>query len=268
MRRRPTIAALRARSTDLIDVARQLALFGAAYGLYEIVRGLVATSGTRPFTDATRIIDLERSLHVFDEERIEAWVTAHAHWLLDAADWIYLNAHFTLTAATLAYIYVRRRESFCFVRNMFAIAMGIALIGYVAYPAAPPRLMPQWGFTDAIEQFTGIHLERGVAGALFNPYAAVPSMHVCIALIIGGSMSRLVRRPWAAGLWLCYPVVIAFVVVVTGNHYFTDVVLGAFTAAASAVVAKRLLARARPEAWAFRAPPARPATASLNRAAA
>jgi len=40
-------------------------------------------------------------------------------------------------------------------------------------------------------------------------------------------------------------------VVATGNHYFTDVVLGGLTAVISAVLAKQLLARVRPDAWAF-----------------
>ena len=48
------------------------------------------------------------------------------------------------------------------------------------------------------------------------------------------------------------PLLITFVVVATGNHYFTDVFLGALTAGVSALLAKQLLARARPDAWAFR----------------
>ena len=37
----------------------------------------------------------------------------------------------------------------------------------------------------------------------------------------------------------------------TGNHYLTDVVLGAATASLAAIAARELLARARPHAWAF-----------------
>jgi membrane-associated phospholipid phosphatase len=53
-------------------------------------------------------------------------------------------------------------------------------------------------------------------------------------------------------LWLVYPVFIAFVVIATGNHYLLDVFLGAVTAGFSALTAGKLLARARPDAWAFR----------------
>jgi membrane-associated phospholipid phosphatase len=41
------------------------------------------------------------------------------------------------------------------------------------------------------------------------------------------------------------------VVIATGNHYLTDVVLGGLTALTSAVLANQLLARARPDVWAF-----------------
>jgi hypothetical protein len=239
-----------------IDLARQVSLFALAYAGYELVRGLVGITGPRPFADASRIIGLERTLHVFIEPDIQRWVTTHAHWVLDLADWTYLNAHFALSAGALAFIYLRRNDSFYFVRNMFMVAMLIALVGYCVYPTAPPRLMPQWGFSDSIQQFTGVNAQQGPAGLLLNPYAAVPSMHVCVALMIGVPMSRLVHSRAARVLWRVYPAFIAFVVVVTANHYFTDVALGALTAGASALLAKELLARARPDVWAFSAAPA------------
>ncbi|HWD68668.1 MAG TPA: phosphatase PAP2 family protein [Solirubrobacteraceae bacterium] len=252
---------IRARCDQLLpqgrlDAARQLALLVLGYTGYEGVRGLVGGGGPRPFADATRIIELERGLHVFAEPRIQAWATVHAHWLLELADWIYLNAHFALTAAALLFIYLRRNDSFYFVRNMFMVAMLLALVGYCLYPTAPPRLMPQWGFSDSVRQFTGIDAERGAGGLLLNAYAAVPSMHVCFALMIAAPMARLVHGRVARVLWRSYPLLIVFVVVVTGNHYFTDVVLGALTAAASAALAKQLLARARPDVWAFAGAPA------------
>jgi membrane-associated phospholipid phosphatase len=238
------------------DVIRQLLMFAGAYGLYELVRGMVGVTGYKPFGDATRIINLERTLHVFVEPNIEAWVQSHVHWLLDIADWTYLEAHFFLTIAALVFIYLRRNDSFYFVRNMFMIAMAIALVGYALYPTAPPRLLPEWGFTDAIQQFTGITMEHGAGSALLNAYAAVPSMHVCFALMIGVPMSRLVHARPLKVLWLIYPVFITFVVVATGNHYFTDVFLGGLTAGAAALLSKQLLARARPDIWAFGSPAA------------
>lgn len=240
------------------DVARQLAFVAGVYVLYQFVNGLIAGGNPyKPFGDALKIIDFERALHVFVEPSIQAWVL-NKHWLIDAADWAYLYSHYVITAGVLAFIYFRRNSSFYFVRNMFAISMLIALIGYAVFPTAPPALMPEWGFTDAVSQFLGTstsHIDQGAASAFVNVYAAVPSMHVCFAIMTGGWMSRLVRTRSAKVAWMLYPLWITFVVVATGNHYLTDVFLGAMTAGASALLAKQLLARARPD-WAFGQAPA------------
>jgi hypothetical protein len=236
------------------DLLQQIALFAGAFVLYNLVRGLTdGGSHYKPFGDAMKIIDLERTLHIFVEPSVQAW-TINKHWLMDAADWTYLNGHFFVTLGVLVFIYLRRNDSFYFVRNMFMLAMALALVGYALYPTAPPRLMPEWGFTDSVSQFvtggTG-WVDNGAGKAFLNFYAAVPSMHVCFATMVGCSMFLLVRRRWAKVAWSLYPLFVTFVVVATANHYFTDVFLGALTAAVAATLAHRLLARARPDAWAF-----------------
>jgi membrane-associated phospholipid phosphatase len=142
------------------------------------------------------------------------------------------------------------------VRNAFMVSMAIALIGYAVYPTAPPRLMPEWGFTDSIRQFTGFAIEDHSVKSLLNLYAAVPSIHVCFAILVGWPMAKLVNRSWLKVLWLVYPLLVTFAVVATGNHYLTDAFLGAVTATLSMVIADRLLARARPHAWSLRGAPA------------
>jgi hypothetical protein len=250
MRGRLTSIEARVLPRDWRDVVRQIMLFAGAYVAYQVVRGFVDGSGYKPFGDATKIINLERVLHVFIEPNVQRWVSGR-HWLMDIADWTYLNAHYIVTLGVLVFIYLRRNTSFYFVRNMFLVAMAIALIGYWLYPTAPPRLMPEWGFTDSIRQFTGVTVETGPTSAFLNFYAAVPSMHVCFAIMIGWPMARLVRRRIAKLAWSLYPLLIVFAVVATGNHYLIDAFLGGLTALASALIALRWLARARPHAWAF-----------------
>lgn len=233
------------------DLIRQVSLFVLAYGLYELVRGVVdGNDVVRASWNATRVIDLERTLHMFVEPHVQA-LALQSHWLIDFADVLYLNAHTVVTVGALAFIYMRRNDSFYFVRNTFMIAMGIALVGYALYPTAPPRLMPQWGFVDTVQQFTGVRVQYGPGSELLNLYAAIPSMHVCFALLVAWPMGRLVRRRAARIAWGLYPLLIAWVVIATGNHYLTDVLLGALTAGLSALAAKQLLARARPDSWAF-----------------
>jgi membrane-associated phospholipid phosphatase len=242
------------------DLARQIFVFAGFYILYELVRGLFASGGYKPFGDAMKIINLEQAMHVFVEPSVQAWAQSQ-HLLMDIADWVYLNGHFVVTLGVLIFIYVRRNESFYFVRNMFLIARAIALVGYWLYPTAPPRLMPEWGFTDSVSQFMGFngssHFDNnGPGGAFVNGYAAVPSMHVCFAIMSASPMVKLVKRRAAKIAWSLYPLLVSFAVIATGNHYFTDVFLGALTAGAAALLAKQLLGRASPDRAALGTAPA------------
>jgi len=205
------------------DAVRQLLLGLGAYMLYEVVRALADGAGTyKPFGDATKIINLERALHVFVEPSVQAWTTSQ-HWLTDIAGWTYLNAHYFVTIGALLFIYLRRNESFPFLRNVFMIAMAIALVGYTVYPTAPPRLMPEWGFTDTIRQLTGVTPEYNHAtSALVNFFAAVPSMHVCFALMVGGPLARLARHRVTRIAWSLYPLLVTFVIVAKDNMAVTE----------------------------------------------
>jgi hypothetical protein len=236
-----------------VDVLRQVALFGAAYLAYRLVRGLVEGDANAAFAHARDVISLERTMHLFVEPSVQAWASG-SRVLMDLSSWLYVNAQTTVTVSALVYLYLRHNRNFYFVRNMFMIAMAIALVGYTVFPTAPPRFMPEWGFIDSVSDFTGVHVSHAstLASTLFNPYAAVPSMHVAFALMIGWPLARLSRRRIVKVLWLLYPFLMAFVIVATANHFIVDAMLGAVTAGLSAYGA-RWLGRARPAVWRFSA---------------
>jgi hypothetical protein len=233
-----------------LDAIRQLALFAGAYYLYRIVRGFVDGQAGLAFENARTLVDLERSLGLFFEPGLQSWARGE-EWLLTAANWMYVNSHFVVTTTFLIWLYIARNYAFYYVRNMFMVAMGFALAGYLAYPTAPPRFMPEWGFTDSVAAFVGEGAENS-ANVLYNPFAAVPSMHVAFALMIAVPALFLVRNRLLRALWAIYPGVVTFVVIVTANHFWMDAVLGAMVAVASASAASYAFARARPEAWAWR----------------
>jgi membrane-associated phospholipid phosphatase len=243
----------RARSTlpnGALDLVRQLVLFCGAYWLYRLVRGMVDGRAAAAFDNAREVIRIERGLGLFFEPAVNAWASAN-DVVADVASWMYVNSHFVVTTLALAWIYLRRNERFYFVRNMFMVSMVLALLLYVLVPTAPPRMLPEWGFTDSVAQFTGLDHDTGSAGVLFNPYAAIPSMHVAFSLMLGVTMAHLVRRQWAKALWYSYSPLVTFVVIATANHYWIDGFLGAAVAAVSAACAWTLFARARPEVWAW-----------------
>ena len=76
------------------------------------------------------------------------------------------------------------------------------------------------------------------------------------ALVAGGDspppLAALTRTRWLRPLWYFYPVLVSVVVVVTANHFWVDAALGGIVAALSYYGASYALARARPQAWAWR----------------
>jgi hypothetical protein len=238
------------------DVVRQVLLFYAAYHGYSIARGLADNPGAAQtaFDNARAIISIERTLNIFVEPSVQAWAMGSS-LLIDAASWVYVNAQTSVTVGALVYIYLRRNSSFYFVRNMMMVAMGLALVGYILYPTAPPRFFPEWGFFDSVSDFAGVETNNTTVDTLFNPYAAVPSMHVAFSMMIGWSLARLVKPRALRIAWGLYPLLVTFVIVATANHFIMDAVLGALVAGLAALAAREL-AKARPTVWEFGPRPA------------
>jgi PAP2 superfamily len=234
-----------------MDALRQLLLVATAYYAYRLTRGLVddPTGAIVAFQHAREVISLERTLHLFVEPQIQRFAEAVPS-LDEIAAWIYINAQTTVTLAALVWLYLRHNSSFYFVRNMFIVAWVLAIVGYIVYPTAPPRFLPEWGFIDSVAQFTGVPQDSVTVDALFNPYAAVPSMHAGFALMIGWPLARLVKPVWLKVFWASYPLIVTFVIVATANHFLADAFLGACTAGLGAIAA-RWLGRVRPAAWSF-----------------
>src|SRR3954452_18022979 len=234
-----------------LDVVRQVLLFAMAYYAYRLTRGWIddGQGAAQAFENARHLIGIEQSLHLFAERDIQMW-TDGWHSATDFASFVYINAQTSVTLGALVYIYLFHNERFYFVRNMFMLAMGIALVGYIVYPTAPPRFVfPEYGFQDIVSQLAGVGHDAKV-NALFNPYAAVPSMHCCFALLIGFTLARCSKHRVTRVLWALYPLLMTWVVVTTANHWIADAILGAATAGASAYAAT-WLARARPAVWSF-----------------
>jgi hypothetical protein len=236
------------------DALLQLALFVAADILYETVRGVAESNAATAFNNARGIVELEQSTGLFFEQGLQTWAMGQRA-LIDFANFMYVNSHFVITTSVLVWLYLRHNERFYFVRNMFMIAMGLALVGYMLMPTAPPRFFPELGFVDTIAYYVNVKHDSGLVALFFNPYAAVPSMHVAFALMIS-IPTMLIVRNWAAKvLWALYPLLVTFVVLATGNHWFIDAVIGALVAGTAALVARHVLSPLWPAAWSWSGEP-------------
>jgi hypothetical protein len=214
----------------------QLGLFAVADLLYEISRTLAKGDLAVAFVHARDVVSVEKTVGIFTELDLQHWALARP-WVLDVANITYFHAHFAVTTCFMFWLYLRRNHHYYFVRNIVFSAMALALIGYVLFPTAPPRMLTDLGFIDTLEKTADVNFNTGAVSLLSNPFAAVPSVHTCFALIIGASCFFLVRRPAIRFIWLFYPCLIVFSIVATGNHFWLDAILGACLAGVALGVA-------------------------------
>ncbi len=94
--------------------------------------------------------------------------------------------------------------------------LGLAFV----FPLAPPRMLTGLGFTDPATQL-GQSVYGSPGTGVANQYAAMPSLHVGWALLVAIALIAASTTRWR-WLWLAHPVTTLFVVVGTGNHYWSD----------------------------------------------
>jgi hypothetical protein len=216
-------------------------------GLYlagELARGVAAGGQAEAERNAASLVRLERHLHLFGEAAVQRAVH-HVYGLPALLGYAYLTFHLAATAAVLVWVYRRHRHAYARLRNTLAVASALAVVGYALLPTAPPRLAGV-GIADTVSGATSINLTSSLVSSFYNRYAAVPSMHIGFALIVGVAIWRLARRRVWRAAGLAYPALVLFVIVATGNHLFLDAAAGAAAAGLAVAVVAALPRRARP----------------------
>jgi hypothetical protein len=186
-------------------------------------------------------VGLERFVGVFQEGALQAALGG----LHDFFSAYYMLGFAPLVAAVVVWLGLRRPEVYRELRTVLLISIGIAVVVYVLFPTAPPRLVPELGIADTVG-LTG-HDTGSFAGIRFNPYAAVPSMHVGWSLLVALYGLRAVSSLILRVFFFLHPALMAVAVTATGNHYFFDSLAGI----AVALVALSFARRSQPLAAAF-----------------
>jgi hypothetical protein len=213
----------------------QLVLLGVLYVAYTASRTLADGDLARARHHAARLVDLERWLHV----DLELWLNHLISGTLPlavAASYWYAVLHYVVTSIVLISVYRGDADRYARSRDGLIATTAIGLAVYLAYPTAPPRLMPG-GYVDTLAQVAqygwwSSHASAPVGlGGLTNEVAAMPSLHVGWAVWVAWIAWRSGRRGYQlAGVG--YPAVTSLVVIGTGNHWVLDVLAGAAVATA------------------------------------
>jgi len=212
--------------------AIELSIWAAVYGTYLAVRGLTIGSADVAVRHATDVVDIERAVGAFREARVQDLLSP----VLDFFSTYYILGFGPLIATFAIWLGVRRPELYKGLRNALLLSVSMAAVVYVTFPTAPPRLAGL-GIHDTVGM-SG-HDTGSVMGIRFNPYAAVPSMHVGWSVVVAYFGWRAFRSRFLRGLFLAHPVLMALSVTATGNHFFFDSVTGAAVAALTLGILER-----------------------------
>lgn len=219
---------------------REVLIIAAFYGLYTLVRDLRGdkpVSKAQAFTNARRIIHLERWFGLFHEAGVQhAFI--HQRWLIRLCDDYYGTAHFIFTVAVLVVMFFCFPYRYRMWRNVLALVTGLALIGFYFFPLMPPRLLPAgYGFVDTLKVIGGLwNFSSGPVNDVSNQYAAMPSLHTAWSAWCACALASVIRPLWGRILVFLYPVFTVFAIVVTANHFFADAIAGLLLLAVSMAV--------------------------------
>jgi hypothetical protein len=203
----------------------ELSLVALAFLFYFLVRGAVVDRQADALNNAHRIMDLERTLGIFWEPRLQE-VVLHRRPLVDLFNFIYFWMDFPLIVTVGFLLYFFRRHQYTVARDAILLSGAIALVIYNLFPVMPPRLIPGGEFVGTIEKYNQLSYQAQSLKAFVNPYAAVPSLHFGWAMIIGGAIFLATRNLAARALGILLPWAQLAAIVFTANHYIMDAFVG------------------------------------------
>jgi hypothetical protein len=197
---------------------REFIVLNVLFIIWRIVGRVSLFHQAGAFGRGHSIWNLERTLHLPNEAAMQRAILAHVT-LSKLANGYYEFAHAPLLAATLVWLLWRHREQYPKWRNLVVAFTGVALlIGFV--PVAPPRLIPSFGMVDLANRYhqsVYSSLGKGVTDQL----SSMPSVHIGWAVLVAAAIIVVSQSRWR-WLAIAHPVITAYVVVVTANHYWLD----------------------------------------------
>jgi len=200
--------------------AVEIAIIATLYFAYRFGRLIGLGREDVAHTHAELVRHTERALQLPSEATIQSAVS-HVPDVYELANRYYVTLHFPVIVAFLLWgFFARPRPQYIWARNLLIVQTSLALLIHIAFPLAPPRMFPQWGFVDTMAVF-GPNAYGGASASVANQYAAMPSLHIGWAVLIALVLVRTAPRPIAA-IGVLHAVLTVFVVVITANHWLLD----------------------------------------------
>jgi hypothetical protein len=214
------------------SVRREVTLGLVVYALYLLVRKLVLDRGGRERArrNAVRVVALARRLRLDLEPALQRALLRFPGLVL-GLNVGYALFNVSLTVGWLILLFRRGDEGYRSLRRACLLAHVGAQPVFLLFPTAPPRVLD--GFVDTLAEISRFDLEHRLLVRLYNPVAAMPSLHVAFAVVTASTMAARTESAGGKAVAYAYPGVVSLVVAGTGNHYTLDAFAGAALGAAA-----------------------------------
>ena len=215
--------------------AAEIALIVALFVVYEHVRYITRDDAGQAMTNADRVVAAERSAHVFLEPHVQRLALRSTH----VVEWLnryYVGVHFPLTAAFVVWVLVRHHGWYPRIRTWLIATTAAGLAIHVAFPLAPPRMLPDEGIVDTLRVYGPNIYPADTTQSVANQFAAMPSLHFGWALLVAGGVIAIhrTRTSWLAA---AHPLLTLVAIVATGNHYLVDALVAAIVVVPAGLLA-------------------------------
>ena len=176
---------------------REAALGLGVYAAYLLVRRLVVTEEGRRLAarNAERVVVLERRLGLHVEPELQA-VLLPQRRLVAMLNVAYVTLNVGLTVGWLMRLFHRRHPDFHRLRRSAVLATVGAQPVFLLFPVAPPRTLDH--FVDTIADVSGVDLDAGLISKLYDPIAAMPSIHLTYAVVTAAAATPPMRLQCAS----------------------------------------------------------------------
>ena len=204
---------------------RELSIVVAAYFVYMYTRTLVFSDfKITALENARRVIDFESSVGFFWEPIWQSWAIDSARELVIFFNWAYIITFWPIIAVVGVTLYITNRVRYKYYRNIVLLSFAIALVGFMVFPLAPPRMVTEH-FVDTIKAFGPSGYASREFGNYYNAYAAMPSLHFSWTVMFG-VLFLTTPNKWIKVFGVIYPAMTLFAITITGNHYIMDAIGG------------------------------------------
>jgi hypothetical protein len=199
--------------------AREAAVIGVLYALWELAGTIAGFSNKDAYLRARWIEHFEHDIHLPSERSVQHLILGHP-LIVQVANLYYAAMHFPMMFVFLIWLFWWHRDRYRPVRQVLGWTTLACLIVQLV-PVAPPRFLP--GIVDTGKLYNQSVYQHGLA---VDQLSTMPSVHVAWACLVGYYTWKIGTSRWRY-IGPLHTVLTVFFVVATGNHFWLDGIVAA-----------------------------------------